>query len=221
MPICSERFSSSSSASFSRAAASSPSSSTMRFSAASSWSCAVRFAERTALRSFLRQLALEFGDLHGAGGNAVEQFDARAFQATVGFARQFKVLAQLLGFAFERGRLALDLVEFGAQRVVRRPRFGEHAGKAQSLRLFQFERAQCRIERRDDLVEGILEFVEFADLAAGVAQQVAQGFVFLAHARAGIGKILGGDIAAGIAVAIAGCRARWRVAFAAATTEDI
>ena len=44
---------------------------------------AARLAERAALRGLLRQLALKFGDLHGAGGNAVEQFDARAFQAAV------------------------------------------------------------------------------------------------------------------------------------------
>jgi len=78
---------------------------------------------------------------------------------------------------FERGRLLFDLVEFAAQRLVSRARLVEHTGQAERLRLFLLERAQRRVERRDDLVEGFLEFVEFADLAAGVGQQVAQNFV--------------------------------------------
>ena len=58
------------------------------------------------------------------------------------------------------------------------------------------------------LSKALFEFVELADLAAGVAQKVAQDLVFLAHARADIGKILDVDvIAAAIARAGLGCAA--------------
>src|SRR5664280_2341883 len=133
---------------------------------------------------------LEIGDLAAADGDFIGEFQARAFERAVRFARQFEVDAQFFGVRFERGCLFLDPVEFGAQRLVGRARLVEHAGEAQRLRLFLLERAQRAVERRDDLFEGFLELVEFADLAAGIAQQITQRLVFLAHARTDVGKIL-------------------------------
>jgi hypothetical protein len=144
----------------------------------------------------LRQLPFQFGDLSGAGRDVVRQFDARAFERAVRLARQLEILAQLLGFAFERGGLAFYLIEFGAQRVIGGARFRQHAGQADGLRLFLLERAQRRVERLNDLVESLFELVEFANLAAGVAQKIAQGFVFFAHARADVGITFDNDRAA-------------------------
>ncbi len=135
------------------------------------------------------------------GGNFVGHLEARAFERAALLARQFEVLAQPLGFDFERGRLLLDLVEFLAQRLVGGARFLQHAGQAERLRLFLLERTQGGVERDDQLVEGLLEFVELADLASGVGQQIAQRFVFLADAGADVGESLDVDVAtAAIAV---------------------
>jgi hypothetical protein len=134
-----------------------------------------------------------------AAGNFVGEFQTRTFERAVRLARQFEVDAQLLRLGFNQGRLLLDLVEFGAQCLVGRARLVEHAGEAGGLRFFLLERTQRCVERLDDLVEGFLELVEFADLAAGVGQQVAQNLVFLAHARAVVGEIPDGGV---IAVAI-------------------
>jgi hypothetical protein len=89
----------------------------------------------------VRELVLEIGDLAAAGGDFIGEFQARAFERAVRLARQFEVDAQFLGFGFERGCLLLDLVEFGAQRLVGRARLVEHAVEAQRLRLFLLERA--------------------------------------------------------------------------------
>src|SRR5664279_818074 len=139
---------------------------------------------------------LEIGDLAAADGDFIGEFQARAFERAVRFARQFEVDAQFFGVRFERGCLFLDPVEFGAQRLVGRARLVEHAGEAQRLRLFLLKCAQRAVERRDELVEGFLELVEFADLAAGIGQEVAQNLVFLAHARADVGETLDGMMAA-------------------------
>jgi hypothetical protein len=182
---------------------------------------AAGLAQSTALGGFLRQLALELGDLGNTGGDVVAEFEARAFQPAVGFARQLEILAQLFGLGFERRRLAFDLVEFGAQRFIGRARLLQHAGQAERLRFFPFQCAQRAIERRDDLVEGFLEFVELADLAAGVGQQVAQDLVFLAHARADVGKILDVDMVAVAIAALVAQAGRKLVGFAALPAKQI
>jgi hypothetical protein len=89
-----------------------------------------------------------------------------------------------------------------AQRLVSGARFVEPAAEIERERLFLLERAQRRVERLHQLLEGLLEVVELADLAAGVAEEIAQGFVFLAHARADVGESLDAD--GGAAVAITG-----------------
>jgi hypothetical protein len=60
------------------------------------------------------------------------------------------------------------------------------------LRFFLFERAQRVVERRHDLAERVLEFVEFVNLAGGVAQKVAQRLILLAEAQPGVGEAFGG-----------------------------
>ena len=138
-----------------------------------------------------------------AAGNFVGEFQTRTFERAVRLARQFEVDAQLLRLGFNQGRLLLDLVEFGAQCLVGRARLVEHAGEAGGLRFFLLERTQRCVERLDDLVEGFLELVEFADLAAGIAQQITQRLVFLAHARTDVGKILD-DVVVAVAVTAPG-----------------
>ncbi len=133
------------------------------------------------------------------------------------FARQFEIFLQPFGFRFQRGRLALDLVEFGAQRLVRGARLVQHAGEADRLRFFLLERTQRGVERGDQFVEGLLEIVELADLAAGIGQQAAQFLVFLAHARADVGQIFDADMAA-VAVAVRGAR-RQRAGLALAAEQ--
>ena len=132
---------------------------------------AAALAQRAALRGLLRELAFKLGDLRVARRDVVGQLAACALQAAVGLAREFEVFAQLLHLGLQRGRALFHLVEFGAQRVVGGARLVEHAGQAQRLGFFLFERAQRRVERRDDLLEGVLEFVEFSNLAPGVGQQ--------------------------------------------------
>src|SRR6185312_10124669 len=86
------------------------------------------------------------------------------------------------------------------------------------LRFFLLERAQRGVERGDQLVEGALEVVELADLAPGIAQQVAQGLVFLAHTRANRGQIFGAVVLA-VTVAIGRPLAGLVVAFAFAAKK--
>lgn len=138
----------------------------------------------------MRQLMLDLGDLRATRGDFAGELDLRAFQSAIRLARQFQVDAQFLGLRLGRGRLFLDLIELGAQGLVGRARFVQHAGEAERLRLFLLKRAQRRVKGRDDFIEGFLEFVEFADLAADVGQQIAQDFVFFADARADVGEIL-------------------------------
>jgi hypothetical protein len=124
-----------------------------------------------------------------AGVDVVGEFAARAFQRAAVLARKLEVFAQALDFGLERGGLLFDLVEFGAQRLVRRAAFVEHALEAEAQRLFLLERAQRVVERNDDLVEGKLEIVELADLAAGVGKKMTQGLVFFADARSDVGDV--------------------------------
>ena len=168
---------------------------------------AAAFGQRTALRAFLRQLAFDLDDLRVARVDFVGQFKARALQAAVRLARQFEILAQLLHLALQRDRLLLDLIEFRAQRVVGGTRLGQHVRQAGRLRLFLFQRAQGIVERGDDLFEGVLQIVQFADLAAGVGEQIAQRLVLLAHARADVGHAFDADVFA-VAVAVA-CAGQW------------
>ena len=150
---CSERFSSSSSASFSRAPASSPSSSTMRFSARRVvLQGAPVFAQRAALAGFLRQPGFELGDLGRTCGNFVGH-GAGAFSDRL-LARQLDVLARsrprFERLAFSRpGRIRRAASD-------RRARFIQHAGEAERLRFFLLERAQRGVERSDQLIEGLL-----------------------------------------------------------------
>src|SRR5262249_539011 len=77
---------------------------------------------------------------------------------------------------------------------------GQHARQAQGLRFFLFERAQRAVERGYQLVECRFEIIEFADLAAGVGQEVAQNLVFLAHARADVRQVFDADGVAAVPV---------------------
>src|SRR5579884_3959708 len=150
-----------------------------------------RLGRGLALRDLLGKLAPEGRDLRSAGRELVGKLQIRAFQRAVGLARQLELLAQLLRLGLEpRGRL-LDLVEIGAQRLVRLAQVLKRGGQAQPLRFLLLERAQRLVERADQAVEDLLEFVELADLAAGIVEEIAQRLVLLAETDADVGKALG------------------------------
>ena len=67
----------------------------------------------------------------------------------------------------------------------------EIAPQGNVLGFLDLERPQSLVRGLHDLDEGVLEFVEFVDLAPGVDEEVAQGLVFLAEAHAHIGEAVG------------------------------
>ena len=161
---------------------------------------AARFARGTALGRFLFELPFELGDVRLARLELLGGLVARAFERAACLAGELEIAAQARGVRIELRRLALDLVELAAQFVIGRALLLEAAGERQGLRLLGLERAQGGIEGQDQPVEGLLEVVELADLAAGVGQEVAQHFVLFADARPGIDRrFAGGRLALGIA----------------------
>src|SRR6187397_2182854 len=148
----------------------------------------------------MSELPVKLGSVCTQRVEIVGQLQPRAFESAICLTRKLKVLAQLFDFGLKRGCFPVNLVELGAQGLVGRAGLGQHARQAQGLRFFLFKRAQRAVERRHQLVEGRLEVIEFADLAPGVGQEVAQDLVFLAHARADIGQVFNGDWVAAVAV---------------------
>ena len=69
-----------------------------------------------------------------------------------------------------------------------RPQLGQRGAQARIVEFRLFERAEQVVQRIDQLAEGLLQFVERAELQPGVDQQISQRFVIAADALADIGE---------------------------------
>src|SRR6185312_754400 len=138
---------------------------------------AAGFARGAALGRLLLEPTLDLGDVRLSRFQLLRGLVARAFERAAGLSRELEVAAQTRDLRIELRRLALDLIELAAQFVIGRALLVEPAGERHGLRFLGLERPQGRVEGQDKFVEGLLELVELADLAAGVGQKVTQHLV--------------------------------------------
>ena len=150
------------------------------------------FAQRAALRGFLRKLPLELGrSARCAREISLDSSMPRAFQRRGSISRASSRSSRSFSTSASSAvALLLDLVEFGAQGLIGGARLPPACPTGSRVCDFSCSSARSVVLNGATILsKAVLELVEFADLAAGVGQKVAQRLVFLAHARADIGQI--------------------------------
>ena len=182
----------------------------MHFSASSCCSfSARRDSPSVALGGLLRQLTVKFGNLCAARIDIIGKLKPGAFQSPICFSRELEIFAQFSRFTFEYRCLFFDLVEFLAQRLIGCARFRQHSRQTHRLGFFLFKSAEGAVERRNQLVESLLEVVELADFSAGISQQIAQDLVFLTHPRTDVGQAFHRDMVAAVAISVCSSRQKF------------